>query len=64
MRGGLTQRVVLASTALVVLIAGAFVVLLLALDSTRDSGALARHSRSELSAAGSLRRAAATSGSE
>ena len=54
MRGGLTQRVVLASTALVVLIAGAFVVLLLALDSTRDSGALARHSRVELSAANRL----------
>ena len=54
MRGGLTQRVVLASAALVVLIAGAFVVLLLALDSTRDSGALARHSRSELAAANRL----------
>jgi signal transduction histidine kinase len=54
MRGGLTRRVVLASTALVVLIAGAFVVLLLALDSTRDSGALARHSRSELSSANRL----------
>ncbi len=54
MRGGLTQRVVLASATLVVLIAGAFVVLLLALDSTRDSGALARHSRSELAAANRL----------
>ena len=54
MGGGLTRRVALASSALVVLIAGAFVVLLLALDSTRDSGALARHSRAELSAANRL----------
>jgi signal transduction histidine kinase len=54
MRGSLTRRVVLASAALVVLIAGAFVVLLLALDSTRDSGALARHSRVELAAANRL----------
>ena len=54
MGGGLTRRVVLASSALVVLIAGAFVVLLLALDSTRDSAALARHSRAELSAANRL----------
>jgi signal transduction histidine kinase len=53
-RGGLTRRVLLASAALVVLVAGAFVVLLLALDSTRDSGALARHSRAELSAANRL----------
>jgi signal transduction histidine kinase len=53
-RGGLTRRVVLASSALVVLIAGAFGVLLLALDSTRDSGALARHSRGELGAANRL----------
>jgi signal transduction histidine kinase len=44
----------LASSALVVLVAGAFVVLLLALDSTRDSAALARHSRSELAAANRL----------
>ena len=40
----------LASVALVVLIGGAFAVLLVALDSMRDSGALARHSRVELSA--------------
>jgi signal transduction histidine kinase len=53
-RGGLIRRVALASTALVVLIAGAFVVLLLAVDSTRDSGALARHSRVELDAANRL----------
>ena len=54
MGGGLTRRVVLAAAPLVVLIAGAFVVLLLALDSTRDSAALARHSRAELSAANRL----------
>lgn len=54
MGGGLTRRVALASSALVVLIASAFVVLLLALDSTRDSGTLARHSRAELSAANRL----------
>ena len=54
MRGGLTPRVVLASSALIVLIAGAFVVLLLALDSTRDSGRLAEHSRRELDAAARL----------
>ncbi len=54
MRGGLTRRVVLASTALVVLIAGAFVILLLALNSTRDSGELADHSRQELDAAARL----------
>jgi signal transduction histidine kinase len=53
-RGGLTRRVMLASTALVVLIGGAFAVLLLAVDSMRDSGALARHSRVELSAADRL----------
>jgi len=50
MPGGLTRRVMLASVALVVLIGGAFAVLLVALDSMRDSGALARHSRVELSA--------------
>ena len=44
----------LASVALVVLIGGAFAVLLVALDSMRDSGALARHSRVELSAADRL----------
>jgi signal transduction histidine kinase len=44
----------LASAVLIVLIAGAFVVLLLALDSTRDSGELARHSRVELNAANRL----------
>jgi signal transduction histidine kinase len=54
MRGGLTRRVVLASTAVVVLIAGAFVVLLFALESNRDSGGLAAHSRSELFAANRL----------
>ena len=54
MRAGLTRRVIVASTGLVVLIAGAFVVLLLALDSTRESAALARHSRMELSAANRL----------
>ncbi len=53
-RGGLTRRVMVASTALVVLIGGAFAVLLVALDSMRDSGALARHSRVELSAANRL----------
>ena len=51
MHAGLTRRVAVASTGLVVLIAGAFVVLLLALDSTRESAALARQSRVELSAA-------------
>ena len=56
MRGGLTPRVALASTVLVVLIAGAFVVLLLALDSTRDSVELARHSRVELDAGNRLER--------
>ena len=56
MRGGLTRRVALASTALVVLIAGAFVVLLLALDSTRNSVELARHSRLELDAGNRLER--------
>ena len=54
MRGGLPRRVMVASGGLVVLIAGAFVVLLLALDSTRDSAELARHSREELSAANRL----------
>jgi signal transduction histidine kinase len=44
----------LASVALVVLIGGAFAVLLVALDSMRESGALARHSRVELSAADRL----------
>jgi len=44
----------LASVALVVLIGGAFAVLLVALDSMRDSGAPARHSRVELSAADRL----------
>jgi signal transduction histidine kinase len=44
----------LASTALVVLIAGAFAVLLVALDRTRDSAALARHSRVELAVANRL----------
>jgi len=44
----------LASTALVVLIGGAFAVLLVAVDSMRDSGALARKSRVELSAADRL----------
>jgi signal transduction histidine kinase len=53
-RGSLTQRVMLASAVLVVLVAGAFLVLLLALDSTRDSGGLARHSRVELAAANRL----------
>ena len=53
-RGGLTRRVMLASAVLVLLIAGAFLVLLLALDSMRDSGALARHSRMELAAANRL----------
>jgi signal transduction histidine kinase len=52
--GGLTRRVVLASSAVVVLVASAFIVLLLALDSTRDSGRLAEHSRRELNAAGRL----------
>jgi signal transduction histidine kinase len=51
MRGGLNRRVMLASTTVVVLIAGAFVVLLVALDSNRDAGAQAQHSRTELSAA-------------
>ena len=51
LRGGLTKRVMLASALLVVLIAGAFLVLLFAVDSMRDSGALARHSRMELTAA-------------
>ena len=54
MLGGLTRRVMLAIAALVVLIGGAFTVLLVALDSMRDSGALARHSRVELSAADRL----------
>ena len=54
MRGGLTRRVMVASTALVVLIAGAFGVLLVAVDRTRDSAALARHSRMELAAANRL----------
>ena len=54
MPGGLTRRLILASALLVVVIAGAFAVLLLALDSMRDSGALARHSRSELVAASQL----------
>ena len=54
MHAGLTRRVAVASTGLVVLIAGAFVVLLLALDSTRESAALARQSRVELSAANRL----------
>ena len=53
-RGGLTRRVMLASAALVVLIGGAFAVLVVALDSMRDSGALARDSRVELSAANRL----------
>jgi signal transduction histidine kinase len=52
--GALTRRVALASSALVVLIAGAFLVLLLALDSMRDSGAVAQHSRTELGAANGL----------
>jgi CHASE3 domain sensor protein len=52
--GGLTRRVMLASTALVVLVGGAFAVLLVAVDSMRDSGALARHSRVEVSAANRL----------
>jgi signal transduction histidine kinase len=56
--GALTRRVALASSALVVLIAGAFVVLLLALDSMRDSGAVARHSRTELGAANGLEKLA------
>ena len=56
MRGGLTQRVAVASTVLVVLIAGAFVVLLLALDRTRNSVELARHSRVELDAGNRLER--------
>ena len=54
MPGGLTRRVVVASAVLVVLIGGAFAVLLVALESMRDSGALARHSRVELSAANRL----------
>jgi signal transduction histidine kinase len=53
-RGGLTRRVMLASTAVVVLIGAAFAVLLFALDSMRDSGAAARHSRVELAAANRL----------
>lgn len=54
MRGSLTQRVMLASAVLAVLVAGAFVVLLLALDSTRDSRALARDSRVQLASANRL----------
>ena len=54
MGGGLTRRVMLASTALGVLVGGAFAVLLVAVDSMRDSGALARHSRVELTAANRL----------
>jgi signal transduction histidine kinase len=53
-RGGLTRRVVVASAVLVVLIAGAFAVLLVALDSARDSAALARQSRAELAVANRL----------
>src|SRR4051812_22860484 len=44
----------LATTVLVLLIGGAFAVLLVALESMRDSGALARHSRVELAAANRL----------
>ena len=54
MRGGLTRRVVVASAVLVVLIAGAFAVLLVALDSSADSAALARQSRTELAVANRL----------
>ena len=53
-RGGLTRRVMLATIALIVLIAGAFGILLIAVDHMRDSGNLARHSRVELAAANRL----------
>jgi signal transduction histidine kinase len=56
--GAVTRRVVLASSALVVLIAVAFAVLLIAVDSMRDSGAVARHSRTELGAANGLEKLA------
>jgi signal transduction histidine kinase len=56
--GAVTRRVVLASSALVVLIGVAFAVLLAAVDSMRDSGAVARHSRTELGAANGLEKLA------
>jgi signal transduction histidine kinase len=50
-RGGLTRRVIVASGLLVLLVAAAFTVLLLAVDSMRHSARLAQHSRDELAAA-------------
>jgi signal transduction histidine kinase len=50
-RGRLTGRVMIASVLLVLVVSAAFAVLLLAVDSMRDSGRLARHSRNELVAA-------------
>jgi signal transduction histidine kinase len=46
--GGLTRRMVLASAALMVVVAGAFSVLVLAIDDQRDSARAARDTREEL----------------
>ena len=51
MRGRLTRRVIVASALLVLVVSAAFAVLLLAVDSMRDSGRLARQSRDEIAAA-------------
>jgi signal transduction histidine kinase len=56
MRGGLTRRVAVACGLLLVIVAAAFVVLLLAIDGMRDSARQAEHSQAELTAAGALER--------
>jgi signal transduction histidine kinase len=56
MRGGLTSRVVAACGLLLVIVAAAFAVLLVAIDSMRDSAKQADHSQAELTAANALER--------
>src|SRR5262245_36206700 len=55
-RGGLTQRLLVASAALAVVVAGGFAVMLLALDDLRDDDRRARRSQDLTIAANQLER--------